>query len=78
MSIPNLKIVAAGKSLTAREKEVAKCMAEGMSNKELSKALGISLHTTKEHCKVIFAKLGVDSRLKVALWAIKNLKECQP
>ena len=48
--------------LTAREKEVLQHMAEGLANKQIALALGISEHTVKFHLSALYAKLGVASR----------------
>ena len=48
--------------LTAREKEVLEHMAEGLANKQIALALGISEHTVKFHLSALYAKLGAASR----------------
>lgn len=48
--------------LTAREKEVLQHMAEGLANKQIALALGISEHTVKFHLSGLYAKLGAASR----------------
>ncbi len=54
--------LAAGEKLSAREMEVLKLAAKGMSNSELANALYISQRTVKGHLSDIFCKLGVSSR----------------
>src|SRR6266436_8746436 len=49
-------------SLSERELDVLKLMAQGKSNKEIGSALFISSGTVKSHVKSIFAKLNVNSR----------------
>jgi len=51
--------------LSQREKEVAKLVAQGYSNAEISSLLDISVNTVKFHNKNIFDKLGIDSRMKL-------------
>ena len=51
-----------GESLSAREIEVLKLLAEGRSNKEIGAVLSISEGTVKTHAKSIFAKLNAISR----------------
>ncbi|MNG41508.1 Transcriptional regulatory protein LiaR [compost metagenome] len=46
-----------------------KLVAEGKSNKEMAKLLGITPETIKSHMKNIFAKLNVDSRAQAAVAA---------
>ena len=49
-------------ALTAREMEVIQLMAQGMANKQIALALGISEHTVKFHLSSLYAKLGISSR----------------
>ncbi|MBV7476297.1 helix-turn-helix transcriptional regulator [Pseudomonas sp. PDM31] len=56
-------------SLTSKERNVLKLVAEGKSNKEMAKLLGITPETIKSHMKNIFAKLNVDSRAQAAVAA---------
>jgi DNA-binding NarL/FixJ family response regulator len=48
--------------LTAREMEVVQLMAQGLANKQIALALGISEHTVKFHLSSLYAKLGISSR----------------
>jgi two-component system nitrate/nitrite response regulator NarL len=52
----------AGAQLTAREREVLRHMADGLGNKAIAVALGISSHTVKYHVASVLAKLDVQSR----------------
>ena len=58
--------------LTSREIEILKWAARGLSNKELSEKLFISLRTVKAHMTNIFNKLGCSSRTDAI---IKGLKQ---
>ena len=58
--------------LTARESEVLKEIAKGLSNQEISDALFISLKTVKTHVSNILAKLQVEDRTQAAIYAIKH------
>jgi DNA-binding NarL/FixJ family response regulator len=53
---------AAGPTLTPREVQVVGLIAEGMRNKEIAAALGISDETVQVHVKSIFWKLKVNDR----------------
>ena len=53
--------------LTEREKEVAKLVAEGKTNNEISKVLCISLHTVNAHIDHIYDKLNIHSRVNLAI-----------
>jgi DNA-binding CsgD family transcriptional regulator len=55
--------------LTTREFEVARKIAEGLTNAEVADELGISPKTASAHLEHIFAKLGVSRRAEVATWA---------
>lgn len=48
--------------LTDREREVLKLLNIGMSRKEISEELSISINTTKKHLSSIYSKLGVRTR----------------
>lgn len=53
--------------LTTREAEVALLLAEGLSDADIGRALGMSAHTARHHGERIFAKVGVHSRKALAL-----------
>jgi DNA-binding CsgD family transcriptional regulator len=48
--------------LTRREREVAQLVIDGLSSEDIAAALFISVHTVRDHLKVIFAKTGVSRR----------------
>jgi LuxR family maltose regulon positive regulatory protein len=50
--------------LSARECEVLKCVARGLSNKEIGRLLKLAPETVKWHLKNIFEKLDVSSRIE--------------
>jgi DNA-binding NarL/FixJ family response regulator len=53
--------------LTTREREVARHISAGKSNRDIAALLDISHRTVEHHVAAIFSKLGVDSRLQIAL-----------
>ena len=59
-------------SLTKREIEVLKLLAEGLFNKEIAYMLAISEKTVKNHVSNIFKKINVSDRTQAAVYAIKN------
>ena len=80
-----------GETLSSREIDVLKLMAQGKSNKEIGSALFISEGTVKSHVKAIFAKMNVISRTEAVASAtrrgldptvggapLSNPSECQP
>ncbi len=55
--------------LTVREFEVARLIAEGMTNAEIGAELSVAPKTVSAHVEHILAKLGVARRTEVAAWA---------
>lgn len=53
--------------LTSREREVAELVAHGEGNKRIAITLSITERTVKGHLSEVFRKLGVDSRLRLAM-----------
>jgi DNA-binding NarL/FixJ family response regulator len=51
--------------LSKRELEVVRCLAEGLTNREIAERLGLSQHTIKNYLFRVFDKLGVSSRLEL-------------
>ena len=58
--------------LTARETEVLVHLARGLSNPEIAAALTVSRKTVSTHLEHIYAKLGVSTRTKAALFAMRH------
>jgi DNA-binding NarL/FixJ family response regulator len=58
--------------LTARETEILNALGDGMSNKEVARALGISAHTVKFHLETIFRKLAVTSRAEAVAKGLRQ------
>lgn len=58
--------------LSLRERQVLELMAEGMRNKEIAAALGISLDTAAMHVKHLFTKLDVHDRTAALTKAIRR------
>lgn len=53
---------AAANALTARESQILRLLQQGMSNKMISRSLGIELPTVKNHVHSILGKLGLHRR----------------
>jgi DNA-binding NarL/FixJ family response regulator len=53
--------------LSMREREVARELEKGLSNKEIASALAITERTVKAHLSAIYEKLGVSDRLALAV-----------
>jgi DNA-binding NarL/FixJ family response regulator len=58
--------------LTRRETEILETIVGGLSNKEIAQRFSLSEDTVKHHLTNIFDKVGVSSRLELALFAINN------
>jgi two-component system, NarL family, nitrate/nitrite response regulator NarL len=58
--------------LTPRELEIVSTVVAGYSNKEIAEYFKISEDTVKHHLSNIFDKLGVSTRLELALFAVNQ------
>lgn len=58
--------------LTHREMEILQFIVDGLSNKEIAKALFISEKTVKNHVTSLLRKLEVDDRTQAAVFALNN------
>lgn len=52
-------------ALSEREIEVSRCLARGLSTKEIAQTCGMSPHTARRHTEKIFVKLGVRNRSQI-------------
>jgi DNA-binding NarL/FixJ family response regulator len=57
-------------ALTQRENDILSLLAEGKSNRDISRALYLSEKTVKAHLAAIFRKLGVSNRTQAAMAAV--------
>ncbi|MFE5463274.1 ATP-binding protein [Nocardia sp. NPDC056564] len=69
--LPAPKAVA-DEQLTRREKDVARLVAAGYSNKRIAAELVISIRTAESHVDHILTKLGFESRAQVAAWVSRH------
>ncbi|MFL5043875.1 MAG: response regulator transcription factor [Xanthobacteraceae bacterium] len=53
-------------SLSAREREIVSLVANGLSNKEIARQLGLSEGTVKVHLHSIYRRLGIRNRTALA------------
>jgi DNA-binding NarL/FixJ family response regulator len=58
--------------LTAREVEIVRYVAAGMSNKEIASRLVYSEKTVKNYLSIIFQKLGIRDRTQAAIFALRQ------
>ena len=61
--------------LSKREQDVVRCVAEGLSNREIASRLKLTEHTVKNYLFRIFDKLGVSSRVEVVLYVFRLRKD---
>ena len=64
--------VEAGAALTVRETEVLRLMAQGLGNKGIAAALGISAHTAKYHVASVLAKLDAHTRTEAVTRGLRE------
>ncbi|ORE85995.1 LuxR family transcriptional regulator [Oceanococcus atlanticus] len=55
--------------LTEREKDVLRCIAQGLRSRDVADQLGVSLNTVSTHIKRVYAKLDISSRAEATLAA---------
>jgi len=72
--VPGLRMVNArgAQLLTSREEQVVALVADGLSNREIATELGLSVHTIKKYLFHIFDKVGISSRVELALYAMNH------
>ena len=58
--------------LSPREREVARFVSQGRSNREIAEELVLSERTVENHVGNILTKLGFDSRAQIAVWAVEK------
>ncbi len=58
--------------LTSREREVARMVAQGKSNRAIADELVVGVSTVEAHVSHIFTKLGFSSRAQIAAWAVNK------
>jgi DNA-binding CsgD family transcriptional regulator len=57
--------------LTAREREVALLVADGLANRVIAKRLAVSERTVESHVRNVMTKLGLANRTQVAAWTLR-------
>lgn len=58
--------------LTRREMQMVAAIVEGSSNRDIAQKFGVREDTVKHHLTSIFSKLGVNTRLELALFALEH------
>ena len=62
----------AAAQLTAREAEIVRLLARGLSNAEIARTLVIETSTVKSHLGRVMSKIGVRDRLQTVVWAYRS------
>jgi two-component system nitrate/nitrite response regulator NarL len=62
-------------SLTRREEEVARLVADGLRNREIAESLRVTDHAVRNYMYRIFDKLGISNRVELVLYAIARPDE---
>ena len=61
-----------GHPLTRRERQIARLVALGRTNREVAEELVVGVRTVETHLEHIFCKLEVQTRTQVAVWATEH------
>lgn len=64
--------------LTKREAGIVRLVAEGLTNRDISQQLNLSEHTVRNYLFRIFNKVGISSRLELALYDVSRRDDHQP
>jgi DNA-binding NarL/FixJ family response regulator len=72
---PCTQCVPRGAGLAKREEEVARLVAEGLSNREVAQRLNLSEHTVSNYLFRIYDKLGLSSRVELVLYLLKQREQ---
>jgi pimeloyl-ACP methyl ester carboxylesterase/DNA-binding CsgD family transcriptional regulator len=59
-------------ALTARQRQVAALIAEGSTNAQIARELGVSVRTVDAHVEHVRVRLGVRARAQIAVWAAEQ------
>jgi DNA-binding NarL/FixJ family response regulator len=59
-------------NLTARQAEVLRLLADGLSNKEIAARLYLSPGTVERHLGTVYRKLGLGGRVDATRYAVEN------
>ena len=65
-------LVSGASPLTARETDVVRLVAQGLTNAEITAELVVSMSTVKTHLSSVQRKLGARNRTEIAIWAWRH------
>ena len=69
---PDRDLLQQAAHLTAREADILRALAEGLSNAEIASRVWLSPETVKTHVKAVLGKLGVRDRTQAVVWAYRT------
>ncbi len=64
--------VPVARQLTSRERHLVRALARGLSNRQIAEELELSEQTIKNQLTAIYQKLGIRSRLQLAVYAMRH------
>lgn len=67
----NAPVYGVASPLTEREQEVLHLLAQGLSNKAIAHALGLTQNTVEQYLRRIYQKLKVNSRVEAVTWFMR-------
>jgi DNA-binding NarL/FixJ family response regulator len=62
-----------GETLTPRELDILRLVAEGLGNKQIARRLGVAVTTVRTHLNSLYEKLRLESRVELALFAAQSV-----
>lgn len=65
----------AGADLTLRERQVLRCIGDGLTNRQIGERLGLAEKTVKNYVSGLLAKLGMERRTQAAVYATSPSRE---
>lgn len=60
------------RNLSPLERNIVVEVAEGRTNKEIAKLVGVTENIVKNRIREIYEELGLDNRVELAMWQIRN------
>jgi DNA-binding NarL/FixJ family response regulator len=58
-----------------RQLRIIEMVAEGLKNREIAENLGVTPQVVSNYLRTIYSKIGIDNRLKLALWYEEQVHE---
>jgi predicted ATPase/DNA-binding CsgD family transcriptional regulator len=75
---PLVPLRPSARTLTERQLEVARLVADGLTNKEIASKLRVSVRTAEKHVDNIFTSLGLRNRTQLAAWLYERREDGRP